>query len=112
MTTPSELLELAEELAHDGREAAFRAAASRAYYAAFWHLRRVVEERLGSIDATGPEVHREVHRATQLWDEAAANRLSYLRSLRNLADYAPERTFTARAAAECVQAAQKILAMR
>ena len=109
MTTPEELLDLCDELARDLREAARRTAAPRAYYAAFWHLRAVAEARLGSFDSTGPEIHQEVYRATRIWDEGTAGSLAFLRSLRNTADYDPERGFSVALTDRCVRLAREIL---
>lgn len=82
---------------------------SRAYYAAFWHLRTAVEERFGTLDAEGPDVHRELFRVVQLWDPDVARNLMTLRLDRNRADYEPRSAVSVVAASRGVSAAFAIL---
>ena len=110
MTTPEELLNLAAELGSDPREAARRAAASRAYYAAFWHLRSIAEAMFGPLDAHGSDVHAELRRVVGLWDESLEDRLSHLRLARNQADYAPAWAFPASGAFRSIDSARIVLA--
>ena len=111
MTTPTELLAVARELSSDPREAAWRSAASRAYYPAFWHLRALVEERFGALESTGAEVHGELYRATRSWDADLAQLLANLRNARNRADYAPEIRFTLGLSGRCITAAERVLSV-
>lgn len=75
-------------------EAAWRAAASRAYYAAFHKCRETVEQRDGT-PISGPMIHAEVlNRLRQRPEtEAIARDVSRLRGLRAHADYNSALTF-------------------
>ncbi len=93
MVTPGSQLEFARQVRTIGGEDALRAATSRAYYAAFWHCRALVESRIGPLDESGSIVHRRVAESLALLDPASADRLSEMRAMRNFADYEPGSRF-------------------
>ncbi len=87
MVTPEDLLDLAQAMHSMGTETAHRSAVSRAYYAAYHHLRVVVESRVGFVGTGTADDHALVIAAVQLFDGPAADWLRYLRFRRNQADY-------------------------
>ena len=112
LSTPQELLNFAAEMATDTREVAGRAASSRAYYAAFWHLRVVAISRFGPLEASGSEVHGELQSVIRLWDEELANKLKELRIVRNVADYMAAVPFPVARAVRSVATAREVLSAR
>ena len=110
MVAARDWLLLAHELSSDPREVAARSAASRAYYAAFWHCRDVAETRFGPLNASGPEVHAELAAVVGLSDSETAIRLRNLRIARNRADYSEHDSFTVALGRRCVAAAREVLA--
>jgi hypothetical protein len=106
VVTPEQLLALATSLALSGDEVAWRASASRAYYASFHHLRRVVDERVGPTSRGTAEDHALIANGIELLDAAAAAAFVELRRERNSADYTIDAPFSkARGAAACYVAA-------
>ena len=104
--TPEHLLALATVLAASENESAWRAAASRAYYASFHHLRRVVDERIGQTSLGTAEDHAIIAEAVEVLDAAAAAAFVELRRERNIADYTIDGPFSrVRGAAACGVAA-------
>ncbi len=83
---------LANELATEGTEAAYRAAISRAYYAVFGAARRLLEQR-GYHLTHSASIHHQVWYLYRMSHHREMQRLyplaAYLRDLRNQADYDP-----------------------
>lgn len=87
MIEPAALLAYAEELASDTREVAQRTAVSRAYYAAFLHLRQSALESGALPGQRSAADHHRLQRMLNRSRAADASRLRWLRELRNAADY-------------------------
>jgi uncharacterized protein (UPF0332 family) len=112
LMTPRELLDLADELSTDDREAAWRTAAHCAYYAAF-HVARSLLSQLGFVVPDADRAHG------YLWlrfqnsghpDVAKAGRdLSEARTVRNGADYDLAAVFTRKLATSQVVLAEGII---
>ncbi len=85
MTVARDFLDLAWELAGRPGEAAQRSAVSRAYYAAFHHLRAMTG--LNSEGKRGAREHQRVAEAATALNPAAGHLLTELRIRRNEADY-------------------------
>jgi uncharacterized protein (UPF0332 family) len=94
--SPREFLETAEELAVGEREADWRSAVSRAYYAAF-HLGRLVLGRCGfavpDSDVCHPFVWMRLANSGRPDIRDAGETLNELRRQRNRADYDLDRSF-------------------
>lgn len=87
MITPESLLAFASRLSSDPSEEATRTVISRAYYAAFHHLRDIAEDRVGLPRFGTVDDHRDVDVAIRELDPGIANDLARLQSSRNIADY-------------------------
>lgn len=91
---PTDFISLAVKLSNSRQEAELRTAVSRAYYGAF-HAARELLEQCGvgfpPKELLGAEIHMKVRFCLANADDAdamlIANKLSDLRSQRNLADY-------------------------
>src|SRR4051812_32107702 len=109
---PRDFLDVADDLAAGLREADWRSAVSRAYYAAF-HVGRRLLRRCGFVVPEAEQAHGYVwlrlansgHPDIQL----AGNNLATLRRVRNLADYDLARPLAHSAAIGQVQAAAETL---
>jgi hypothetical protein len=109
---PHDFLEVADEWAAGMREAEWRSAVSRAYYAAF-HVARNLMRRCGFAVPQGDQAHG------YLWLRLAnaghpdvrriGLRLNYLRTVRNRADYDLDRPFLHSVAFGQVQAADDLI---
>jgi len=112
--TPRDILEVAEELAGGLTEAAWRAAVSRAYFAAFHSARNRL--RLAGFD---PPAADQAH--SYLWlrlsncshpdVEEAGKNLKDLRQRRNWADYDLEKPFDQAMALRQIDIADRILGL-
>jgi len=70
------------------REAAYRCAVSRAYYAAFCHARNYARDRLGFFPTYGPDDHVKVRLYFAKRNvRGIASRLDQLRQARNRCNY-------------------------
>ncbi len=109
---PRDFLDVADELAGGLREADWRSAASRAYYAAF-HLARAVLRQCGFSVPQGEQAH--VYLSLRLANSGhpdivqAGHDLNYLRTVRNRADYDLDRSFDHRLALDHVQLAAEVI---
>jgi len=95
-----------------GREASFRSAASRAYYAAFATARRQSRERHGGVIRQSAAEHGEVATFFALRGEAGsviAAHLARLRFLRNRADYDDDLDSSEAIADEAIARAHQVL---
>jgi uncharacterized protein (UPF0332 family) len=112
---PRDILDVASELCTGLKEAEWRAAVSRAYFAAFHGARCLLRD-------AGFDVPRADQAHTFLWwrlgncghpdVEGAGRRLGELRRVRNWADYDLDRPFDHLAAVKQVQEADDILQLR
>jgi uncharacterized protein (UPF0332 family) len=110
--TPRDILDVADELCMGLTEAEWRAAVSRAYFAAFHAARRLLRD-------AGFDVPRADQAHAYLWlrlsncghpdVEDAGRRLNVMRGLRNWADYDLDQPFGHAAAVGEVQSADDIL---
>lgn len=95
-----------------GREASFRSAASRAYYAAFATARRQSRERHGGVIRKSAAEHGEVATFFALRGEtggAIAVHLARLRFLRNRVDYDDDLDSSEGIASEAIARAHQVL---
>ncbi len=106
-------LGVAEELLRTARDqAGYRAAASRAYMAAFQHVRD--HPRAGFTAGKTAEDHRDLIEHLKRSSDPQVRRLGYdhlprLRSLRNQADYDMANEFTRGQAEEAMERATEII---
>lgn len=100
---------LARQIALTRTEEATRTVISRCYYAAFWHSRSYVEDRLGPLESAGSAVHRELSEKLRLINGDAADLLLLLRLRRNRADYDVSRPVRADLASHSLEQAQRLL---
>lgn len=107
-----EFLTLANDLLADAREAAWRSAVSRAYYAAF-HVARLLLRDLGFRAPRADQAHAYLWlRLSNCGDaqiRVAGQRLRDLRSERNRADYDTDAPLTRPAAAVQVRIAEQLI---
>ncbi len=109
---PHEFLEVADEWVAGIREAEWRSAVSRAYYAAF-HVARDLLQKCGFMVPQGEQAHaylwlrlsNSIHPDVKL----ACGDLNYPRSMRNRADYDLDQPFPHTVAVGQVQAAEDII---
>jgi uncharacterized protein (UPF0332 family) len=105
---PVDFLDVAGEWAAGNREAEWRSAASRAYYAAF-HVARKLLHQAGFVVPQAEQAHAylwlRLANAGHPDVERAGNDLIYLRRVRNAADYDLDRPFAQLAALDHVQLA-------
>lgn len=109
MVDPAAQVELARQIALARTEEAIRTVVSRCYYAAFWHCRAYVEDRLGPLESTGSAVHRELSEKLRLLSIEAADALLLLRLRRNRADYDVSRAARPELAFDSLVQAQRLL---
>jgi len=109
---PRALLEVANDLAAGAREADWRSAASRAYYAVF-HVARLLLRRCGFVVPRAEQAHAYVWLRLSNCGHPAVRKagadLSDLRSERNAADYDLDPPFPQTAAISAVQTADDII---
>jgi uncharacterized protein (UPF0332 family) len=109
---PRDFLDVADELATGIREADWRSAASRAYYAAF-HIARRLLGRCGFGVPDADQAHAylwlRLCNSGQPDIKRAGEDLQYLRKIRNQADYDIDDPFDQRQAVEVVQQATDII---
>ena len=109
---PHDLLDLADELGTDDREAAWRAATHSAYYAAF-HVARALLAQAGFAVPHGDRAHGYLWLRLQNCGHpdvtAAGRNLSDARGIRNEADYDLTPPFTRAAATAQVARAEGII---
>jgi uncharacterized protein (UPF0332 family) len=109
---PVDFLELADEWAGGIREAEWRSAVSRAYYAAFHVARRLLQQG-GFIVPDGDQAHAYVwlrlSNAGHPDVRQAGLDLNQLRSMRNRADYDLDREFLQPLAFSQVQVADTVI---
>jgi uncharacterized protein (UPF0332 family) len=105
-----EFLQTAHWLASGRLEADWRSATSRAYYAAFHHLRDIAEERVGLPSFGTAEDHADLAGAIRELDAGVARSLLSLRAERNHADYQVGRRFARDRADYAIALAEDILA--
>jgi uncharacterized protein (UPF0332 family) len=105
---PHDFLDVAGEWAAGNREAEWRSATSRAYYAAF-HVGRKLLLQSGFVVPQGEQAHAflwlRLANAGHPDVQRAGNDLNYLRRARNAADYDLDRPFAQLAALDHVQLA-------
>jgi uncharacterized protein (UPF0332 family) len=110
--TPDAFLTLADQLAQESTEAAWRSAASRAYYAAF-HTARELFADLGFVMPRDESAHRKMsYRLQNSGDaqvQAAGTQLDVLRRDRNRGDYDLHKPFSNSQALLTTQNAKHIL---
>lgn len=107
--TPRGLLELAKRLAQEPDEASQRAAVSRAYYAAFLHVRqRLEDEGLYRRERRAVD-HQRVEAALLRLSEPGHLLLGILRNRRNEADYDIEEEFPTPVVDFSLQCAERLL---
>src|SRR5688572_30354038 len=111
MMTPRDLLDFADELSTDDREAAWRAAAHCAYYAAF-HAARILLTRAGFAVPDADRAHGylwlRLQNSGQPDVEHAGRSLNRARTYRNQADYDFVPAFTRKLATTQVALAESI----
>jgi uncharacterized protein (UPF0332 family) len=107
-----DFLALAQRLANEADQAAWRSAVSRAYYAAFHRARRLME----SLGFTVPRAERahsylwlRLHNCGHRPVQREAANLNVLRGLRNQADYDLTRGFQQALAQAYVQVAAQVI---
>jgi uncharacterized protein (UPF0332 family) len=109
---PQEFLEVADEWVAGIREAEWRSAVTRAYYAAF-HVARDLLQRCGFVVPQGEQAHAylwlSLSNSNHPDVKLAGGDLNYLRSLRNRADYDLDQPFPHTVAVGQVQAADEII---
>jgi hypothetical protein len=110
--TPRDLIDLANDLCADDREAAWRAAISRAYYGCF-HASAHFLRHAGFEVPQAEQAHGYLWKRLQncgQWELIAVGRdLSELRSIRNRADYEIEKAIDHRLATAQVLRALRLL---
>lgn len=111
MVEPQEFLDLAWELSRREDEAAQRSAVSRAYYAAFHHLRGTITASQHDRGGRGGREHQRVAEAVTELDPAAGRLLMQLRLRRNRADYDIEEPLEADMARISCRIAEALLAI-
>lgn len=109
---PRDILEVADSLVAGVKEAEWRSAVSRAYYAAF-HVARQLLLQCGFAVPRGDQAHGylwlRVSNAGQADVQIAGNNLNHLRQIRNWADYDLDRPLDQDTALELVQTAEDII---
>src|SRR5262249_50065845 len=110
--TPRDLLDLADELSTDDREAAWRAATHLAYYAAFHAARALMTQagfRVPDADRAHAYLWLRLQNSGHPDVNAAGANLSRARGIRNQADYDLTPGFTRRHATAQVNLAETII---
>jgi uncharacterized protein (UPF0332 family) len=109
---PRDFLDVAAEWSIGSREAEWRSAMSRAYYAAF-HVARALLRHVGFAVPAGPQAHPylnlRLQNSGQVDVQEVGASLAALRSLRNRADYDLDRPFEETLAFARVQAVVGII---
>ncbi len=103
MFNPYDFFDLARKLGKNN-EAGIRTSVGRAYYASFLIARNAL-----SIDEKNPQVHRKVLSMLYSRNPVIANKLHYLRRLRNLADYDIELAMKVDDAEKAIKFAEEII---
>ena len=111
---PRDLLDVANDLLAGSREADWRSAVSRAYYAAF-HVARLLLQRCGFAVPRAEQAHAYLWLRLSNAGHPGVNQagldLNDLRSKRNGADYDLHRPFAEASAILCVQTAGDIITL-
>jgi len=96
LTTPRDILEVADDLSAGSKEAEWRSAVSRAYYAAF-HGARLLLQNCGFAIPRGEDAHSylwlRLSNAGHPDVKDAGKQLNQFRQMRNWADYDLDRQF-------------------
>jgi uncharacterized protein (UPF0332 family) len=103
MFNPVDFLDIAQKLEKNS-EARIRTSVGRAYYASFLTARNAL-----AINEKTPQVHRKVLDMLYSKNPVIANKLHYLRRLRNLADYDTELAMGVKDAEKAVGFAEEII---
>ncbi|MGB3307858.1 MAG: HEPN domain-containing protein [Thermomicrobiales bacterium] len=82
-----DFLEIVRRYRHETSEPFLRDRIGRAYYAAYLEARTFCETQLGYTRTKSSREHREVARLIEGKSQRVADRLAFLRSMRNTADY-------------------------
>jgi uncharacterized protein (UPF0332 family) len=110
--TPRDFLDVADEWASGNREAEWRSATSRAYYAAF-HAARQLLLQAGFAVPTAEQAHaylwRRLANSGHPDVDQAGNDLGLLRGLRNRADYDLDKPYAQPIALDQVRLATEII---
>lgn len=110
MVAAEEVLDVARWLTGRSGEASARAAASRAYFAAFVHVRTLAEGE-AKLTTTAQD-HARLERWLRTRHPGAAEWFAALRVLRNRADYDTDERLAAGIGAVTVAASETILRLR